>query len=136
MKNLLYKIILVLLVIGSSPFLVQTLAEDDLHDLPDSIRYILGIEVDKSRIVELSGQNIKSFSLYTNSSKSTILWVHNNEYYMYALSDADHLEKATELFKLLKKHGLDTYITTVKGKDIRLYKYHPVYAMKLKGNKE
>ena len=107
----------------------------DLQDRPDSIRYILGIDVDGSILVELPGKDILQFKLYTSGKQSRIVWKFKEEYYIYSIVDENHVVRATELFQLMKKNGIGTFVAVRKGTNIRLEKYHKVLAIQLEGSK-
>ncbi len=108
---------------------------EDLRDRPDSIRYILGIDVDGSNLVELPGNDILTFKLYTTDKLSNIVWKFKKEYYIYSIYDKNHIVRATQLFKLLKKNGIGTFVAVREGTTIRLEKYHKVLAIQLEGSK-
>ena len=108
---------------------------DDLRDLPDSIRYILNIAVDGSNLVELPGIDILTFKLYTTGKQSNIVWKFEKEYYIYSIYDNNHIVRATQLFKLLKKNGIRTFVAIREGTTIRLEKYHKVLAIQLEGSR-
>ena len=128
-------LILIMFILVYVIFLPQYQYGEDLRDLPDSIRYILGIAVDGSNIVELPGIDILTFKLYTTDKQSSIVWKFKKEYYIYSIYGNNHLVQVTQLFKLLKKNGIRTFAAVREGTTIRLEKYHKVLAIQLEGSK-
>jgi hypothetical protein len=107
----------------------------DLKDRPDSIMYIMGINIDDSTLEELPGNDIIEFRIYTTAKKSSIVWKFQNEYFIFTLDSSDHILKAAELFKQLKKNGITTFVAKRNGKTIRLNKYRTVLAVQIVANK-
>jgi hypothetical protein len=106
---------------------------EDLKDRPDSIRYILGVHVDDSTMLELPGEDVFEFRLYTASSKSIILWKYEKDYYVYSFTDSDHITRATRLFELIQKNGIVTFVAQRDYKTIRFNKYRKVIAIQIAG---
>lgn len=90
------------------------------------------IVVDGRTYVELPGQGITGFRLYSTENFSCIAWEYEKEFYTYFLKNENHVTQAAELFGLLKKNGLDTFVAVREGKSKRLHKYHKVMAVKLR----
>lgn len=105
---------------------------EDLKDRPDSLRYVMGINVDDSSVEELSGVEVLEFRLYTVPERTTILWKHGKHYYYYNFSDGDHLLRATALLNRLQRMGLTTFVAKRKGKSVRFHEYRQVLAIQVK----
>ncbi len=103
----------------------------DLQDKSDSINYILGIKIDGSKLLELSGAEIREFKLYTTESKSSILWEYKGEYYIYTFSDDNHFVNAKEMFSLISSKGISVFAAQREAMAIRLNKYHKVLAIRV-----
>jgi hypothetical protein len=104
---------------------------EDLKDLPSSIRYVTGLKVDDSTIEELPGANITEFRMYFTAKNSYILWKLNKEFFIYTLSDSDHIRVASQLFQQIEKHGITTFAAYRDGKKIRFNKYRKVLAIQV-----
>jgi hypothetical protein len=129
------KLCLIVFVLAYVIIIPQYQYGEDLQDRPDSIRYILGIDVDGSILAELPGQDILQFKLYTTDKQSKIVWKYKEEYYIYSIDDENHMVRATELFKLMKANGISTFVAVRKETNIRLEKYHKVLAIQFEGSK-
>jgi hypothetical protein len=128
-KNMNKQVILLVLVLMS--FMVPQWGED-LKDKPDSVNYILGLNVNDNVLLEHPGDGIMDFKLYTTSSKTAILWKFQKNYYIYTISSGDHLLAGIELMKQLKTHGIETFVATKDGNSLRFNKYHSVVAFRLR----
>ncbi|MCP4221593.1 MAG: hypothetical protein GY765_43615 [bacterium] len=111
---------------------VNQLAAADLQDLPDSIRYILDMQVEGRTRMELSGEEVTEFRFYTTTSYSCVVWKYRKEFYVYSFNDDRHVSRAGTVFKLLKENGLSTFVALRDVENKRLSKYHKVLAIKIK----
>jgi hypothetical protein len=111
--------------------------QEDLEERADSIRYILGIRVDDSDVLELSGDEVVRFHLYSTDDSTSIVWMYQQEYYVYPLTGENHEVRGEALFELLKTNGLNTFVAyrnQLKKKSFS--KYHRVIAMQIAANRE
>lgn len=108
---------------------------EELKERPDSINYIMGINLDSTVYEEFSGRDITEFRLYTTSVNSSIVWKSETGYFVYSLKGDSHAYRAVKLFKELQKNGLTTFIAERKGKDVKFHKYHQVVALQIVGYK-
>lgn len=95
----------------------------------------MGINVDDTTLVELPGNEITEFKIYTTTRKSFIVWKSKKDYFIYSLDESDHILKANELFKQLQKNGITTFVAERDGKSLRFHKYRKVFAIQITGNK-
>lgn len=109
---------------------VPQLAED-LKDQPDSLRYVMGINVDDSVVEELPGDSVKRFRLYTLPERSTILWRYGKHYYYYNFREGGHLLRATALFDQLRQNGLTSFVAKRKGNTVKFHEYRQVLAIQV-----
>jgi hypothetical protein len=128
------------ILICCSFFLVMGLfaqKEEDLKERADSIQYILGIKVDDKDILEFSGHEVVRFQLYTNDNSTNIVWMYQQEYYIYPITDNNHEVRGEALFELLKTNGLYTFVAY---RDLLVKKtfskYHKVIALQIAANRE
>jgi hypothetical protein len=109
---------------------------EDLKDRPDSIRYVMGVNVDDSSTEELSGKEVRDFRMYTMPEKTLLLWKHGKHYYVYSFSSGDHLVRATTLLKQLQSNGLATFVANRKGISLRFNEYRKVLAIQVSGPRQ
>jgi hypothetical protein len=144
-SNMRYNVIMIsikkkLILMGCSSFFIIGLfaqKQEDLKERADSIRYIFGIRVDDSDVLELSGHEVMRFHLYTSDNSTKIVWIYQQEYYIYPIIGKNHEVRGEALFELLKKNGLNTFVaykTQLEKKPFS--KYHQVLALQIAANRE
>ncbi len=108
---------------------------EDLKDKPDSIRYVMGVNVDGTVLDEFPGKDILEFTLYTMEQQSSIVWKTAKGYFIYSLSGDDHELKAYQLLEVLRKNGLKTFVAQRKGTSLKFNEYHRVVAIQVAARK-
>ena len=83
---------------------------------PDSASAVLGMTLADKGLVELRGETVGDFRLYTSAELSRIGWWLDATLYLYTLRGEGHDRRAMDLFALLKQNGLASFIAERHGK--------------------
>ncbi len=96
-------------------------ADQRLEERPDSLASILGIDLAKEGLEELSGAAVSEFVLHTSADRSTLVWRLGDTLYLYPLSGGDHARLGAELLGALQRNGLVTFAAKREGGRLRQY---------------
>ena len=82
----------------------------------DSLSRVLELNLAKEAVEQLRGDEVTSFKLYTAPEKSVLAWWLGKVLYLYPINGSDHAARAAQLFEMLSKYGLDSFVAERKVK--------------------
>ncbi len=106
-------------------------AKDRFHDAPESTAKMLGVSTSLRGVEELSGAGVTGFRLYLGGDHSLVTWKVEAEVFVYEIGGDQHEARARDLLRLLRDHGVHSFIAARKGSRRDYLDFREVIALQL-----